>query len=175
MIAALNAHLLIFDNLSRIRPKESDDFCQFCNRRRLRDAPAFYRSGSSAPSMRERPVIIAKVLPIGHSRTCATVPPSVRLVPIAERDRRTEQELWRGFCPDPPVVARRSARRAFDRATPSGALGAVTRLRPRMADGYIWSLTPPRPWGSLPTCCIGRGRRRVTRQTRRRFESSAVR
>ena len=148
-IAASNGHVLAFDNLSGLPPWLSDTLCRlasggaFSTRRLFSDQDEILFAAA-------RPVILNGIEDVITRPDLADRAILLTLAPIAERQRRAEHALWRGF-----ELARPHILGALLDAAAHG-LRMLPRVRlkrlPRMADFALWATACEstfRPAGTL--------------------------
>jgi hypothetical protein len=148
-IAASNAHVLAFDNLSGLPPWLSDTLCRlasggaFSTRRLFTDQDEILFAAA-------RPIILNGIEDIITRADLADRAILLMLAPIAERQRRSEHALWREF-----ELARPHILGALLDAAAHG-LRMLPRARlkrmPRMADFALWATACEsafRPLGTL--------------------------
>jgi len=135
-IAATNAHILAFDNVSRLSPWIADTLC------RLATGGGFavrqlYTDGDEVLFSAQRPVILNGIEDVVERSDLADRALFLTLEPIAEDRRRPEQELWSEFERERPRIlgALLDAVAAGLRALPDVKLDSL----PRMADFAIWA------------------------------------
>jgi hypothetical protein len=136
MIAANNAHLLAFDNLSGLPPWLSDALCRMASGgsfalRRL------YTDDEETLFQAARPTVLNGIEDIVGRPDLADRAIFLNLGPIAEDQRRSEVELWRAFEVQRPLILG-----ALLDATVHGlrAIGSVSCDQlPRMADFALWA------------------------------------
>jgi hypothetical protein len=136
MIAANNAHLLAFDNLSGLPAWLSDALC------RLASGGSFavrqlYTDDEEVLFKAARPTLLNGIEDVISRSDLADRAISLTLGPIAEEQRRSEAELWREF-----EVAQPRILGALLDAAAHGlkVLGCVRVDRlPRMADFALWA------------------------------------
>jgi hypothetical protein len=135
-IAASNGHILAFDNLSGLPPWLSDTLC------RLTSGGAFstrrlFTDQDEILFMAARPVILNGIEDIITRADLADRAILLMLAPIAERQRRPENALWREF-----ELARPHILGALLDAAAQG-IHMLPRVRlkrlPRMADFALWA------------------------------------
>lgn len=139
MIAANNGHMIALDNLSHLSTQLSDALC------RLSTGGGFatrtlYSDDEETIFYGQRPLILTSIADVASRPDLLDRCLSVRLQPIPECERRTEEELWTlfevarprlfGALLDAVSAALRNVRET-DRAIKS---------KPRMADAYCWAL-----------------------------------
>jgi len=135
-IAARNAHVLAFDNLSHLSPWLSDSLC------RLASGGAFavrqlYTDQDEILFSVARPVLLNGIEEVITRPDLGDRAIAITLNPIGERRRRPEQALWREF-----ELARPRILGALLDAAVQGLrrLGGVTlQQTPRMADFALWA------------------------------------
>jgi hypothetical protein len=150
-IAASNAHVLAFDNLSGLSPWLSDTFCRvasggaFSTRRLFTDQDEILFTAA-------RPVILNGIEDIITRPDLADRSILLMLAPIGEHQRRSEHALWRDF-----ELARPQILGALLDVTAHG-LHMLPQVRlerlPRMADFALWATACEsafRPAGTLET------------------------
>ena len=150
-IAASNGHVLAFDNLSGLPPWLSDTLCRltsggaFSTRRLFTDQDEILFTAA-------RPVILNGIEDIITRPDLADRAILLMLAPIAERQRRPENALWREF-----ELARPHILGALLDAAAHG-LHMLPRVRlqrlPRMADFALWATACEsafRPEGTFET------------------------
>jgi hypothetical protein len=134
-IAASNGHVLAFDNLSGLPPWLSDTLCRltsggaFSTRRLFTDQDEILFAAA-------RPIILNGIEEVITRPDLADRAILLTLAPIAERQRRSETALWRGF-----ELARPRILGALLNAAAHGVrmLPHVRLERlPRMADFALW-------------------------------------
>lgn len=87
------AHLLVFDNVDRIKPEMSDFLCQVATGSAIRKR-ALYTAGEEAELTVRNPVIISGIDGIVDRADLASRAALVTLDPIRDADRREEREVW---------------------------------------------------------------------------------
>jgi hypothetical protein len=150
-IAASHSHVLAFDNLSGLPPWLSDTLCRltsggaFSTRRLFTDQDEILLAAA-------RPIILNGIEDIISRPDLADRAILLTLAPIAERQRRPESALWRGF-----ELSRRYILGALLDAAAHG-LHMRPRVRlqrsPRMADFALWATACEsafRPAGAFET------------------------
>jgi len=138
MIAANNGHMIVIDNLSHVTPQLSDALC------RLSTGGGFatrtlYSDDEETIFYGQRPVILTSIADVAARPDLLDRSLSVRLQPIPDRQRRTEQELWERFDAAHPQIfgalldvvsaALRNPRKAH----------LAKMSKPRMADAFCWA------------------------------------
>ncbi len=149
VLAAENAHVVAFDNMSGVRPELADGLCRLATgggfgTRRLysgRDEELFHV---------QRPVILNGIEALATRPDLGDRSVQVELLPIAKGDRKTEAELDAAFERDHPVIlggllgAASSALRHADKVDRSDL--------PRMADFAVNAVAASRVFPSgLPS------------------------
>lgn len=136
MIAAHNAHLLVFDNVSHISGEQSDALCRlssgsgFATRKLQTDSEEMIFAGA-------RPLILNGITSLARRPDLADRSIVLRLKPMAPEERRTEQELLAAWQKDSPDIlgalfdALSSALRHWDTVR-------LSKL-PRLADFMRWA------------------------------------
>jgi hypothetical protein len=136
MIAANNAHLLVFDNLSTLPTWLSDALC------RLASGGSFavrqlYSDDDEVLFEAARPILLNGIEDVISRADLADRAVFLNLAPIAERERRSEVELWHEFENRRPRILG-----ALLDAVAHG-LRVLPRVRlerlPRMADFALWA------------------------------------
>jgi hypothetical protein len=137
MIAANHSHILAFDNVSDLPAWLSDALC------RLASGGSFavrqlYTDDDEVLFQAARPIVCNSIEDIIRRPDLADRAIFLTLPPIAEEQRRPEQELWRKF-----EVARPRILGALLEAAAHG-LCELSRVRssklPRMADFALWAM-----------------------------------
>ena len=95
-IAANNAHVLAFDNLSTLSPDFSDTLCRLASGGAFA-ARALYSNQDEVLFSAARPVILNGIDDVITRPDLADRAIMLTLDPIAETQRRPEQSLWREF------------------------------------------------------------------------------
>lgn len=140
LIAANNGHLLIFDNLSSISSRTSDDLC------RLSTGAGFttrqlYTDQEEVIFLVQRPIILTGIPDLTGRADLSDRCLSVRQITISEQERQTERDLWERFEEARPRIlgalfeALSLGLRRFSQ------IERATTSRMRMADAYVWSLS----------------------------------
>ncbi len=136
MVAAQNAWVLAFDNLSRVPDWLSDAFCRlatgggFSARRLFTDAEETILEA-------QRPILLNGIEELATRQDLLDRALVVHLPPIREETRRTESELWKDFEAESPKI-----RGALLTAVSAGIRHLPTVERPslpRMADFALWT------------------------------------
>jgi hypothetical protein len=135
-IAANNSHVLAFDNLSGLPPWLSDTFCRltsggaFSTRRLFTDQDEILFAAA-------RPIILNGIEDIITRPDLADRAILLTLAPIAERQRRPENMLWRKFDLARPYILGA----LLDAAVHGLSMLPQARLHPlpRMADFALWA------------------------------------
>lgn len=135
MIAAQNGHVLVFDNLSRIKPAMSDALCRlatgggFATRKLHSDADEVLFKAT-------RPIILNGIPELAERPDLADRAISLNLPTIPETHREYEAEFWQRFDADRPAILGALLN------VVSGAMAALPSVRlserPRMADFAKW-------------------------------------
>jgi hypothetical protein len=135
-IAATNAHILAFDNVSRLSPWIADTLC------RLATGGGFavrqlYTDGDEVLFSAQRPVVLNGIEDIVERPDLADRALFLTLEPIDEEHRRLDQELWSEFERERPRIlgALLDVVAAGLRALPDVKLDRL----PRMADFAMWA------------------------------------
>lgn len=139
MIAANNGHLITLDNVSHLTGQLSDALC------RLSTGGGFatrmlYSDDEEAIFYGQRPLILTSIADVANRADLLDRCIAVRLPPIPESERRTEEEFWARF-----DVARAGLFGALLDAVSTALRNAhqvelTTKTKPRMADAYCWAL-----------------------------------
>lgn len=87
------AHLVVFDNVDRIKPEMSDFLCQVATGSAIRKR-ALYTAGDEAELSVRNPVIISGIEGIVDRADLASRAALVTLEPIRDSERREEREVW---------------------------------------------------------------------------------
>lgn len=136
MIAATNCWILAFDNVSNIRPWRSDALCRLSTGGALATRE-LYSNDEEAIFEAKRPVIVTGIDVPAMRPDLLDRALILRLPPIAEGDRQSEEELERQFA----IVRPRILGALLDAV--SAALERLPSVRlerkPRMADFALWA------------------------------------
>ena len=134
-VAAMNGHVLVFDNLSGIPPEISDCLCRLSTGGGF-STRALYTDDDEVLFEGQRPVALTSITDVANRSDLADRLVIVRLEVIAEEKRRSEDELRKEF-----EAARPRILGALLDVVAHGLLNLPTtsmnRL-PRMADFAIW-------------------------------------
>lgn len=87
------AHLVVFDNVDRIKPEMSDFLCQVATGSAIKKR-ALYTANEEAEVTVRNPVIISGIEGIVDRADLASRAALVTLEPIRDADRREEREVW---------------------------------------------------------------------------------
>ena len=138
VVAARNRHVLAFDNISGLRPWQSDNLCRlasgagFSVRQLYTDADEFVFSGA-------RPVILNGIEEIVERPDLAERSVFAVCEPISRENRKSEEEVWSSF-----EAAHASVLGALLDAVSTG-LKRFPEIRPpdlpRMADFAHWAIS----------------------------------
>ena len=134
-VAAMNGHVLVFDNLSGISPEISDCLC------RLSTGGGFavrqlYTDDDEVLFEGQRPMALTSIADVAHRSDLADRLVIVRLEVIAEEQRRSEDELRKAFEAARPRILG-SLLNVVAHGLFSLPTTSMNRL-PRMADFAIW-------------------------------------
>lgn len=172
-IAANNAHLLAFDNLSTISPKMSDALC------RLSTGGGFttrqlYTDQDEVIFEAQRPVIIASIVEVVNRPDLLDRCLKVYLQAIRDHERQDEGSFWATF----EAARPRLLGAILDAASVALRNFVETRRsisdKPRMADAYIWTLSAESTFG-LPAGTLERAWQRTREEANAAaLESSIV-
>jgi len=148
MVQAAQAHIVAFDNLSRIPPWLSDAFCRLATGAGM-EKRELYTDAEVVALYARRPIIINAIREIVERPDLADRVLQVELLPIPETERLPERDLlqaWQG------------ARAGILGALVSGASRAMRDFqridlpeKPRMADFAVWAAAGVQAWGYTPT------------------------
>ena len=137
VVAARNRHVLAFDNVSGLRPWQSDDLCRlasgagFSVRQLYTDADEFVFSGA-------RPIILNGIEEVVERPDLAERSVFAVCEPISRENRKSEEEVWASF-----EAAHASVLGALLDAVSTG-LKRFPEIRPpdlpRMADFAHWAI-----------------------------------
>ena len=160
-IAANNGHVLAFDNLSTVPPWLSDTLC------RLASGGSFatrqlYTDGDEVLFEAARPVILNGIEDVVTRPDLADRALFLTLPYLAERQRRSEQELWRAF----ELARPRLLGALLDAVSHGLRMLPLVRLErlPRMADLALWAAaceTAAWPGGAFAQAYAGNRRAAV--------------
>lgn len=135
VVAAINSHVLAFDNLSKVEPWLSDAFCRlstgggFSTRALHTDSEELLFSGT-------RPIILNGIPALTDRPDLGDRAINVRLQAIPETERRTEAAFWEAWEAEAPYVLGA----LLDAVSSALRHQATTQLErsPRMADFALW-------------------------------------
>lgn len=131
VIAADNAHVLTFDNLTRLTVDLSDAFCRMSTgggfaKRKL------YTGRDEEVFNVQRPVILNGIEALATRPDLGDRALQVELLPIKPADRKTEAEIWAAFEEDRPAIFGGLLDALVAALRDEG--GVVIAEKPRMAD-----------------------------------------
>lgn len=92
-VACNAAHLVVFDNIDRIKPDMSDFLCQVATGSAIKKR-ALYTAGEEVALKVKNPVIISGIDGIVDRADLASRSALVTLEPIRDAERREEREVW---------------------------------------------------------------------------------
>jgi hypothetical protein len=135
-ISAVNSHILAFDNLSGLSAAMSDALCRLANGGGFA-VRQLYSDADEVLFDAMKPIMLTAIEDIIVRPDLADRALFITLQPIAEKDRRSEADLWREFEPVKPLIlgALLDAVSHGLRALPDVKLERV----PRMADFAKWA------------------------------------
>jgi ABC-type oligopeptide transport system ATPase subunit len=149
-IAANNGHMVVLDNLSHLSPQMSDALSRLSTGAGF-STRTLYTDEEETIFDGQRPIILTSIVDVASRADLLDRCLSVRLQPIPESERRTEEELWRKFS----AVHERLFGALLDAVSIAlrnvNKVDSTVRLKPRMADAFTWALAAAPGLGSEAT------------------------
>jgi hypothetical protein len=135
IVAALNSHVLAFDNLSKVEPWLADALCRLSTGGGF-SARALHTDRDEMVFSGTRPIILNGIPALSDRPDLADRAINIRLKSIPENERRPEDELWADWNDEAPMVLGA----LFDGVSAGLRNMPNTRLArsPRMADFAKW-------------------------------------
>jgi hypothetical protein len=172
VMAASNAHLLAFDNLSEIKPAMSDALCRVATGGAHRERKYYTNDGSEVLFTFQNPVIINGISELPERPDLLDRSIVVHMEPITEVHRRDERTFWKDF-----DAARPRMVGAMLDAVCSGIRNVDTvdlPFTPRMADFARWGVAVEQSLGFEPGTFLAAYQRNLADANAAALESSPI-
>jgi len=162
MASAVRAHILAFDNLSRISQELSDSLCRLATGGGV-GGRSLYTNDEEHVLEAVKPLILTGIPDLGESADFLDRTIPLVLPPIGKEERRTEKQFWQDFEQARPFIlgALLDAVSVALRTLPQINLKEL----PRMADFALWGTAAESGFGWEPDTFLSAYQRKISSST----------